>query len=74
MKTITLPCVLLTFNGSIAETYLQLKLLASNYQIAKKKLMGDGGPFIGWLVSGSQWQEFNRNGETPDGIQSSNSI
>jgi tRNA-specific adenosine deaminase 1 len=55
--------------GSNAETYLQLKLLASSYQIAKEKLMGDGRPFVGWLVSGSQWQEFNRNGESSDGIE-----
>ena len=53
--------------GSNTETYLQLKLLASNYKIAKEKLIGDGGPFVGWLVSGSQWQGFNRNGESPDG-------
>ena len=73
MKIIPDMHVLLTLYGSNAETYLQLKLLASSYQIAKEKLMGDGGPFVGWLVSGSQWQEFNRNGESPDDIESSNS-
>lgn len=67
------PTYCLLSNGSTAETYLQLKLLASSYQIAKEKLMGEGGPFTGWLVSGSQWQGFNRNGESPDGIESSNS-
>ena len=60
---------LLVLHGSNVETYLQLKLLASSYQIAKKKLMGDAGPFVGWLVSGSQWQGFNQNGESPKGIE-----
>jgi len=50
---------------SNTETYLQLKLLATSYQTAREKLMGMGGPFVGWLASGSQWQGFNRNGEPP---------
>lgn len=50
---------------SNAETYLQLKLSASGYQTAKETLMGKSGPFTGWLISGSQWQGFNRNGEPP---------
>lgn len=69
---LTLTYCLLSY-GSNAETYLQLKLLASSYRTAKEKLMGDSGPFVGWLVSGSQWQGFNRNGESLGGIESANS-
>lgn len=55
--------MLFTLYGSNTKTYLQLKLSASDYQAAKEKLMGEGGPFVRWLMSGSQWQEFNQNGE-----------
>jgi len=45
------------------DSYLDLKLLSKEYQSAKTKLMGKGGPFEGWILSGAEWQRFNINGE-----------
>ncbi|KIM45922.1 hypothetical protein M413DRAFT_23732 [Hebeloma cylindrosporum] len=44
-------------------SYLDLKLLSKEYQRAKTKLMGKGGPFEGWIFSGTEWQRFNINEE-----------
>lgn len=44
-------------------SYLDLKLLSKEYQSAKIKLMGRGGPFEGWILNGAEWQRFNVNGE-----------
>lgn len=38
-------------------TYRQIKGVARQYQTAKHLLQGDG-PFIGWVKSGNQWEDF----------------
>jgi tRNA-specific adenosine deaminase 1 len=45
------------------DSYLYVKLLSEDYQRAKAKLTGKGGPFEGWIFSGVEWQRFNVNGE-----------
>jgi len=30
----------------------------SEYQVAKQALMGEAGPFSGWIKSGKQWENF----------------
>ncbi|PPQ77271.1 hypothetical protein CVT25_010853 [Psilocybe cyanescens] len=49
--------------SSDSSTYFQAKLASSDYQIAKQKLLKEPGPFAGWIVSESHWQQFDINGE-----------
>jgi tRNA-specific adenosine deaminase 1 len=34
----------------------------SEYQAAKQTLMGENGPFSGWIKSGKQWESFDADG------------
>jgi tRNA-specific adenosine deaminase 1 len=44
-------------------TYFQVKQTASDFQLAKHALMGEGRPFAGWLRSGKEWESFDVDGE-----------
>ncbi|TEB35471.1 adenosine deaminase/editase [Coprinellus micaceus] len=44
-------------------TYGDLKGLAKRYNAAKGTLLGENGPFSGWLCTGSHHQRFNRDGK-----------
>lgn len=35
----------------------------ADYQEAKRVLMGEGGPFSGWIKTGKEWENFNLQGE-----------
>jgi len=45
------------------------QLLADDYPKAKKQLVGENGPFAGWIRSGKEWQNFNYLGELIPGNQ-----
>jgi len=38
-------------------------MLSRSYQDARQLLLGEGGPFCGWILTGVAWQTFNINGE-----------
>jgi tRNA-specific adenosine deaminase 1 len=40
-------------------TYFECKQSISEYQAAKQALMGETGPFSGWIKSGKQWESFS---------------
>ena len=44
-------------------TYGDLKGLADQYNAAKQALLGESGLFSGWLRTGLQHQQFNRDGK-----------
>jgi len=49
---------------SEATTYLSLKDESKAYQFAKMALLGETGPFSGWVRSGNRWKNFNLRGES----------
>lgn len=49
-----------------ATTYSSLKDESKAYQIAKRALLGESGPFPGWVKSGNHWKSFNLRGESRD--------
>jgi tRNA-specific adenosine deaminase 1 len=40
-------------------TYHQTKENMTQYQMAKKCLLGQGRPFSGWIQSGAEWENFD---------------
>ena len=44
--------------------YSSLKDASQAYQIAKRALLGESGPFSGWVRSGNRWKNFNLRGES----------
>lgn len=44
---------------SKAMTYYQAKESMTQYQITKNCLLGEGGPFSGWIRSGARWENFS---------------
>lgn len=40
-----------------------MKLRATTYQAAKRRLTGPEAPFAGWVSTGSVWQQFNAHGD-----------
>ncbi|KAF5322436.1 hypothetical protein D9619_001060 [Psilocybe cf. subviscida] len=48
-------------------TYLAIKRASAEYQAARLKLMGEEGPFSGWLATGAEWQKFDSSGEVKEG-------
>ena len=44
--------------------YSSLKDASQAYQTAKQALLGEGGPFSGWVRSGKCWKNFNLRGES----------
>jgi len=46
-------------------TYYERKqsTTTADYRAAKRALMGEAGPFSGWVKSGQRWESFNVNGE-----------
>lgn len=55
---------------SKAMTYHQVKESMAQYQIAKHCLLGEGGPFSGWIRSGARWENFGSSSD--NGQQSTN--
>jgi len=46
-----------------AKTYFDCKQSMTEYQMAKRVLMGETGPFSGWMKRGKQWESFRVNGD-----------
>lgn len=44
--------------------YSSLKDASQAYQIAKRALLGESGPFSGWVRSGNRWKNFNLRRES----------
>ena len=44
-------------------TYFRAKQSMTEYQNAKKALLGEDCPFSGWRTSGIRWESFDVNGE-----------
>lgn len=46
------------------KTYMRMKQVFGNtYQQARDRLVGEGGPFSGWVHTGMELQNFDLNGE-----------
>lgn len=39
-------------------TYFEVKQSVTHYQAAKKRLLGEGCTFVGWVTSGVHWESF----------------
>ncbi len=44
-----------------------MKLRATAYQAAKRRLTEPGSPFAGWIATGASWQQFNVRGDVVQG-------
>ncbi|EMD40465.1 hypothetical protein CERSUDRAFT_91192 [Gelatoporia subvermispora B] len=49
-------------HSSSNSTYYDAKQVVSEYQAVKTVLLGDGGPFAGWVTSGAEWESFDVDG------------
>ena len=49
-------------------TYGSVKLRATAYQAAKRRLTEPGSPFAGWIITGASWQQFNAHGDVVHGL------
>lgn len=49
---------------SESASYLQLKMSSSVYQAAKQTLTDEHGTFAGWIKGGTEWQQFDIEGNS----------